>query len=151
MIPMLNFVELYEKHADYVFFMCSRFETDNERADTLNHDVWRRIRRQLPQLQGAHEETWLCRKIVDTHRRLARSFRPLPDLTDSVRRRSPIVRFKKALDRLNLEYRWPLVLKECAGFSYAEISEILEVPTGTVRARLGRARGMLARYQEDDL
>ena len=148
---MLKFSELYEKHAYYVFYMCSRFETDVIRADSLNHDVWRRIRRQLPQLQGAQEETWLCRKIVESHRRLHRNFRPLPDTLELSPGRSPLVRLKTALVRLNLEYRWPLVLKECAGFSYSEIAEILEVPVGTVRARIGRARTMLVRYQEDEL
>jgi RNA polymerase sigma-70 factor (ECF subfamily) len=39
-----------------------------------------------------------------------------------------------------LDYRQILVLREIDGYSYEEIAEILELPVGTVRSRLFRAR-----------
>ncbi len=45
-----------------------------------------------------------------------------------------------ALGKLAEEFRQPLVLKEIDGFSYDEIATILEIPIGTVRSRIFRAR-----------
>ena len=45
-----------------------------------------------------------------------------------------------ALGTLNIEYRQILVLRELEGCSYEQIAEILELPAGTVRSRLFRAR-----------
>lgn len=49
-------------------------------------------------------------------------------------------RLQDALNRLSPEHRIILVLKEIEGQKYEEISEILQVPIGTVRSRLHRAR-----------
>jgi RNA polymerase sigma-70 factor (ECF subfamily) len=45
-----------------------------------------------------------------------------------------------ALAQLGMDYRHILVLREIDGYSYEEIAEILELPVGTVRSRLFRAR-----------
>lgn len=45
-----------------------------------------------------------------------------------------------ALQEIADEFRQPLVLKEIDSLSYAEISRILEIPIGTVRSRIFRAR-----------
>ena len=45
-----------------------------------------------------------------------------------------------ALERLSVEHRLVLVLKDMEGRKYEEIAEVLDVPIGTVRSRLHRAR-----------
>jgi RNA polymerase sigma-70 factor (ECF subfamily) len=45
-----------------------------------------------------------------------------------------------ALDQLGAEHRAVVVLKDFDGRRYEEISSILNVPIGTVRSRLHRAR-----------
>ena len=47
---------------------------------------------------------------------------------------------RAALDRLSPEHRAVLVLKEIEGHKYEEIADVLDVPVGTVRSRLHRAR-----------
>lgn len=49
----------------------------------------------------------------------------------------------KAVDDLPENYRIVLVLAEFEGFNYQEIADMLEMPVGTVRSRLSRARSML--------
>ncbi|MCI0506513.1 MAG: sigma-70 family RNA polymerase sigma factor [Gammaproteobacteria bacterium] len=49
----------------------------------------------------------------------------------------------KALDGLPENFRIVLVLAEVEGFNYQDIAGILEVPVGTVRSRLSRARSLL--------
>lgn len=48
-----------------------------------------------------------------------------------------------ALSKLSIEYREPLVLRDIQGFTYDEISKILDLPAGTVKSRLSRARRKL--------
>jgi RNA polymerase sigma-70 factor (ECF subfamily) len=45
-----------------------------------------------------------------------------------------------ALGRLSPEHRVVLVLKELEGQKYEDIAAVLDVPIGTVRSRLHRAR-----------
>ena len=45
-----------------------------------------------------------------------------------------------ALSRLSAEHRVVLVLKDLEGQKYEDIAEVLDVPIGTVRSRLHRAR-----------
>ena len=49
-------------------------------------------------------------------------------------------RLLSALNRLTPEHKAVLVLKEIDGQKYEEIAEVLDVPIGTVRSRLHRAR-----------
>ncbi len=49
-------------------------------------------------------------------------------------------RVRKALDRLSPEHRAVLVMKDMEGRKYEEMAEVLEVPIGTIRSRLHRAR-----------
>ena len=50
---------------------------------------------------------------------------------------------RRALEDLPVEFREIIVLREMEGFSYKEISELAEVPIGTVMSRLARARKQL--------
>lgn len=47
---------------------------------------------------------------------------------------------QRALNRLSPEHRAVLVLKDLEGQKYEDIAEILDVPIGTIRSRLHRAR-----------
>ena len=47
---------------------------------------------------------------------------------------------QQALQSIAEEYRQPLVLREIDGMSYDEIASALDIPVGTVRSRIFRAR-----------
>lgn len=49
----------------------------------------------------------------------------------------------RALESLQSDYRQIILLADIEEFSYEELSEILEIPIGTVRSRLFRARNLL--------
>jgi RNA polymerase sigma-70 factor (ECF subfamily) len=57
-------------------------------------------------------------------------------------------RIQWALDRLDPEFRAALVLKDIEGCDYDEIAAILEVPLGTVKSRIHRARMEMRRLLE---
>jgi len=51
-----------------------------------------------------------------------------------------------ALDKLPLEFREVLVLRELEDLSYKEIARIAEIPIGTVMSRLARGRKLLGEF-----
>jgi DNA-directed RNA polymerase specialized sigma24 family protein len=48
-----------------------------------------------------------------------------------------------AINALPLDFRTVILLCDVEGFTYEEISKIIDVPIGTVRSRLFRARNLL--------
>ena len=57
----------------------------------------------------------------------------------------PSEKMQKALEALSEEYRSVLLLCDVEGLPYKEVAEILDVPVGTVRSRLSRARSTVQR------
>lgn len=51
----------------------------------------------------------------------------------------------RAIDQLPEQFRETVVLSDVEGMSYEEIARVLEVPVGTVKSRLFRARRLLQR------
>ena len=50
---------------------------------------------------------------------------------------------REAVEKLPVEFREALVLRELEGLSYKQIAEVADVPLGTVMSRLARARRRL--------
>ena len=53
------------------------------------------------------------------------------------------IRVRSAIERLPMEFREALVLREIEGLPYKEIAWALKIPVGTVMSRLSRARNLL--------
>ncbi len=49
----------------------------------------------------------------------------------------------KAMAELSIDFRSVVMLCDVEGFSYAETAELLDIPVGTVRSRLHRARASM--------
>ncbi|MBQ2911234.1 MAG: sigma-70 family RNA polymerase sigma factor [Clostridia bacterium] len=58
-------------------------------------------------------------------------------------------KLESGMRQLSSTHRDVLVLREVAGKSYAEISEILSLDVGTVKSRIARARENLRKYLSD--
>jgi RNA polymerase sigma-70 factor (ECF subfamily) len=48
-----------------------------------------------------------------------------------------------ALNALDVDFRTVIILCDLEGFKYEEMAKILDIPIGTVRSRLHRARHLL--------
>ena len=92
-----------------------------------------RARRKRPEfsLDGHHEATG--------HEPADRGALP----TEPLEMRERAGQVRAALDTLPHEYRTVVVLREIDGCDYEQISDILDIPVGTVRSRLHRARVQL--------
>ena len=51
-----------------------------------------------------------------------------------------------AIDKLSPKFKQVIILRDIQGFSYEEIAEIVNIPLGTVKSRVNRAR---LKLQED--
>ncbi len=151
---------LVHRHRNVVYRTAARIVGPNE-AEDVTQDAFLRAYHRLDQYRGrAAFRTWL---LQITHNAalntLARGRRrsteadaesqPVPD-RDPVRqpvtrleRRERQERLELKLGHLRPEYRSLLVLRDLEGLSYTEIAEVLEMPLGTVKGRLHRARDEL--------
>lgn len=75
--------------------------------------------------------------------------------TEGLEQSERVQQVRAAISLLTEEHRQVLVLREMDGCDYETISEMLEVPVGTVRSRLHRARmqlrEQLQEYLQEDL
>jgi RNA polymerase sigma-70 factor (ECF subfamily) len=69
---------------------------------------------------------------------------PAPEVASAGGDTSPLL-LKDALQQLDPELRNALWLREVEGYSYDELSRILDIPLGTVKSRLFSAREQLRR------
>ncbi|NMB95342.1 MAG: sigma-70 family RNA polymerase sigma factor [Clostridiaceae bacterium] len=79
------------------------------------------------------EEGEVTRQIVDDS--------PTPDIIAEQKELREIV--NDAIAQLSEEHRTVIMLRELQGFSYEEISNIINCPQGTVKSRINRARSAL--------
>jgi RNA polymerase sigma-70 factor, ECF subfamily len=80
---------------------------------------------------------------------LAESKQPPPTTRSMTQAVDAKVDLATALDLLSREHREIIVLRELKQMSYTEISQVLDVPLGTVESRLSRARAELRKLLAD--
>ena len=68
---------------------------------------------------------------------------PDPDPEEEFIRKEKMQRLNEAVENLPPHYRIMLVLRHQENLSYEEIADSLDIPLGTVKARIHRAREML--------
>ena len=148
---------LYREHADRIYGLCLRMSGDAVRATELAQDVFVRAWEQLDRLQpGSDSGAWLWRLATNVvlnalrsdRRRVAR-VTPVPDpgLLERAQLGTPLPVRQLSLDaaiaRLPERAREVFVLHDVEGFASREVSALLGVAEGTVRAHLHRARTLL--------
>ncbi len=152
------FDELMAAHEDRVFGICLRMLRDRDAALDATQDTFLTVFRKADRYKAeAAFSTWLHRVAMNTcydHLRKQKRRRadPLPehhdpvDVTAEAGFASADLRpsIEDALAELSPEFRAPIVLVDMEGLALEQAAEILEVPTGTVKSRLFRARRRLA-------
>jgi RNA polymerase sigma-70 factor (ECF subfamily) len=148
---------LYRDHADRVFGLCLRMTGDRVRATELAQDVFVRAWEQLDRLRpGSDAGAWLWRLATNVvlnalradRRRVARVAPvPEPALLERANMGTPLpvrrLSIDAAIGRLPDRAREVFVLHDVEGFASHEVSKLLGVAEGTVRAHLHRARTLM--------
>lgn len=173
---MQAFGALVAKYQDRIFNMILRMSGNRADAEELAQESFLKALTKINQFRGQSEfYTWLFRIAVNLttsyRRRSSRiKFQPLWDQEESDRPRTDVLKaagrgnpnpaaaaisaetsrmVAEALEGLDEEFRLVVVLRDMEEMDYAQIARVLEVPVGTVKSRLHRARCILKERLKD--
>ena len=157
-----------------VYAICYRFTNDAADAEDITQDVFLKVYRNLSSFDGSKGtfQTWITtlarNLLVDNYRRtkLDRATdsmdvslsseedgptfaERLADTRPSQEDRYSGLELKAtiqaALAKLSPELREAVILRDLEDMDYKEIALVLKIPEGTVKSRISRGRGELAR------
>ena len=175
---MQAFGLLVSKYQNRIYNLILRMCSSPSDAEELAQETFLRAMENIGQFRNhSRFYTWLFRiaaNLVISHRRRSNkvTFRSLTSgeeydtrradgLTATLAQRrvpGPVAaamaaeigeRIDQALDELGEDFRIVVILRDIEQIDYAEISEILDLPIGTVKSRLHRARCMLKKSLAD--
>ena len=159
------FQELVDEHRSLVFALIARVIPDRSRAEDAAQDVFLRMYRGLPYFRGESRlSTWIYRIVANVCAQEA-ARRPAPASLDDDRARPPTPaaadrqfsdlelreRLEKAIARLPPNQRLLVAAHYLEGMQYEDLAEALNMPMGTVKTHLYRAKQHLRRMLETDL
>lgn len=159
-----SFEELLEPYFYQLYRLAFRFTANQDDAEDLLQELLTRLypkRAQLGQIDDL--KTWLARSLynlfIDKVRARSRSAVDLADAdmthrleTVSDERPDPqqlqerwqsLDHLNQALNHLSEPHRTLLILHDVEGYTLPELGEILDLPLGTLKSRLHRARAGL--------
>ncbi len=159
-----RFERLLEPHFDQLYRLAYRFTSQRDEAEDLVQELLVRLypkRKQLEEIEDLRP--WLARVLynlyIDTHRARRRSpidqndddaSEHLERLSDTSAdpleiesRRQNQQLLADAMTQLSEAHRDLLILHDMEGYSLPELNEILDLPLGTLKSRLHRAREAL--------
>lgn len=159
---------LVKTHQDRVYDFCVRMMADREEAFDLTQEIFVSVHQHITDFrQDARLSTWIFR-IARNHclnrlKYLRRRGRGRSDEYGEVQEQAineaagapqkpddalEVSRLKalvhRAIEELDEDQRVLVVLRDIEGMSYEDIMEVTELPEGTVKSRLHRAREKLA-------
>ena len=156
----MNFEEAVMPHIDAAYNLARWLTRNDADAQDMVQEAYLRALRFFSGFRGTDARAWLLTIVRNTCytwlRRnrspelscdfdevvLAReSEEPDPETQQLMKAQAQLV--NEAIEKLPIEFREVVVLRELEELSYKEIAVILEVPIGTVMSRLARARKRL--------
>lgn len=155
-------VELYRTSAERVAYHILR--TEEAAADAVQ-DAWIKVHQAIERFEDGNFRAWLLRIVTNTCYDHLRRQRRRPSVSLDEMMESSNVEFAadaayidperavlhreqrellmQAIDSLSPWHREVVLLVDVQGYDYGEAAELLDVPLGTVKSRLSRARSCL--------
>jgi RNA polymerase sigma-70 factor (ECF subfamily) len=145
-----------------IFRLCSSYAPSTAEAEELTQEVYLRLWENLHRYNpGSNFMAWAWRVarnlLIDAHRRCRREREAAwldPEVIDhlpsadnpqeSAEHRQRLRLVATGLRQLSEELSELILMRDFAGMSYQEMAEAMELPLGTIKSRLNRARLELA-------
>lgn len=167
-----QFEALVKPHLDKLYRLAFRFTRKREDAEDLVQDLVLKIYGRLEELEALNNpRTWLAkvlyRQYLDkvrtsrrSHIRLATDLNegetlanehaatPTPDPASYISQQDTVARLEAALQQIGDEQRILVMMHDVEGFALNEIKEVIDLPLGTIKSRLHRARAKLRQILE---
>ncbi|NLV94481.1 MAG: sigma-70 family RNA polymerase sigma factor [Candidatus Riflebacteria bacterium] len=159
------FADLVSEYEKPIYRICYRFFGNEEDSLDTVQEVFIKIYRYIGKFEGKSSlKTWIYRIAANTcitafekkKKEKEGFFKVFSDWFNSFYQTSPedqvieretsflnVKTVTEKLSDLPEIYRMPVILKDIEGFSMDKISEILEIPLGTVKSRINRGRAIL--------
>lgn len=155
------FAALVDEHQRYIYNLAFRVLKDENEALDLTQETFVRAWTALPNFKGQSQfRTWLYRIVTNLcYNRLPNLRRSLNDLGDDVMEDIPESKIDnparefessetkthlyKAIDELDANYKVLITLRYQNELSYDEIASTLNLPLGTVKTGIFRAKEQL--------
>jgi RNA polymerase sigma-70 factor, ECF subfamily len=155
------FETLIRRHQKTIFNLVYRMLGDYDEAAEISQEVFLSAYRAIGNFRGeANFSTWLYRIALNhaTTRRKSLNTRqqrnipientepasdPHPGPAESLEKKEVRQRVQQALNRLEPEDAAVILLRDLQDVPYEEVARMLEIPIGTVKSRLHRARQAL--------
>ena len=157
------FDEVYERFRRPIWRLARRLTESDDDAFDATQEIFLRVWRGLAGFRGESKlSTWVFQiawnYLRGYHRRRGRHLNAVAEKSDEIVARAPdpspgperrvvssdlLDRVTAAMDDLPEHYRVVVWLRDGEDLSYREIADVLDLPIGTVRSRLARARSAL--------
>lgn len=155
--------ELIRRYGRAIYNVAYRFAGPGTEAEDLTQEIFLKLYRNLHRYRGdVPLMAWALRLshnlCIEHYRRTAAERRAvrlpaealdgIPAVDDpgrTTQRRQRLRLVERALSEMNQDMALALVLRDLQGLSYEETAVFLEVPLGTLKSRLVRARREVAR------
>jgi len=160
------FRELVDQYKGLVFALIARSITNRARAEELAQDVFLKVHKGLPFFRGeAKLSTWMYRIVINvlSQERPELATASLDDRDDEGRPRvQPAAddrafgdlvmkdRLQKAIEQLPVQYQVLINGHYLKGMRYEDLAEALNMPMGTVKTHLHRAKRRLRHLLETE-
>ena len=161
------FRELVDQYKGLVFGLIARSIPNRARAEEVAQDVFLKVHRGLPYFRGESKlSTWIYRIVVNALSQerpelATTSLDEVPDGEDQPRLQPAADdrafgdllmkdRLQKAIERLPIQYQVLINGHYMKGMQYEELAAALDMPMGTVKTHLHRAKRQLRRLLETE-
>ena len=160
------FRELVDQYKGLIFALIARSIANRARAEELAQDVFLKVHKGLPYFRGdAKLSTWIYRIVLNalSQERPELASVSLDDDDEDRPRREPVAddrafsdlvmkdRLQKAIERLPVPYQVLINGHYLKGMRYEDLAEVLDMPLGTVKTHLHRAKRRLRQLLETEL
>ncbi|MFP5331397.1 MAG: RNA polymerase sigma factor [Acidimicrobiia bacterium] len=148
------FLELIKPHDQALRGLAYRMLRDSHLMDDALQDAYLAAYRGLPRFRGDSSfKTWIFRIVHNACIDIIRKRRELDEVEELPADGFDAVTdlrldLEDALDRIPHDHRAVLLVVDVHGFDYSAAARILDVPVGTVRSRLSRARQAMRQLLE---
>ena len=159
------FRELVDLYKGLVFGLIARSIANRARTEELAQDVFLKVHKGLPYFRGdAKLSTWIYRIVVNvlSQERPELASVSLDDDDDDRPKREPAAddrsfgdlvmkdRLQKAIERLPIQYQVLVNGHYMKGLRYEDLAAALDLPIGTVKTHLHRAKRQLRHLLETE-
>jgi RNA polymerase sigma-70 factor (ECF subfamily) len=142
---------IYMEFKDRIYTLSLYYTKNPSNASDVTQDIFLKVFRVLNKFKGGNFKAWIYRVSVNHLLNYVTRKISFVDLDQESMGAKNIdieekIAIETALNKMPEKFSFLLILKEKEGLDYKELSSIFEVPIGTIKSRLYKARKLFKKY-----